>query len=454
MAGVGGVLATGLLNGCATPARRSGLRVAGFRADVTVPAGHGMMGGAWLSKTVADPLEAHGFALWGCGDPVVFVSVDWCEIRNDAYLRWQEVLASAVGTSPERVMVSTIHQHDAPVADLAAEGRLRESKLAGTVCDPAFHEVAVQRVAGALREAVTTSRPVSHWGMGRAKVEGVASNRRYLMPDGQVRFDRTSATRNAFAIAADEGRIDPWLRTLSFWDGDTPLVAASFYAVHPMSYYGQGEVSADFPGQARRRRSEELPGVAQIYVSGCSGNVTAGKFNDGSRPNRAVLAERLRSAMAEAWAGTVRRPLGRCAYRVVPLVLEPRSSAGFTEADLRGALVPDAKPFTQCLAAMGWSWLRRVAAGRPIEVPCLDLGGAAVLLLPGETYVEYQLWAQAMRPSDFVCVAGYGDGATGYVPTERHWEERDTNLGDWCWVAPGAEVRVQAAMRAALGLGA
>ena len=116
-----------------TPAQ---LRLATFSADVTVPLGHGMMGGSWLSKSVADPLEANGFVLLGGEAPVVFVSVDWCEIRNDAYERWQTVLAEAAGTTPDHVLVTTVHQHDAPVADLEAERLLRSRKLAGTICDP------------------------------------------------------------------------------------------------------------------------------------------------------------------------------------------------------------------------------------------------------------------------------------------------------------------------------
>ena len=43
------------------------------------------------------------------------------------------------------------------------------------------------------------------------------------------------------------------------------------------------------------------------------------------------------------------------------------------------------------------------------------LGAAQLLLLPGETYVEYQLAAQRERPESFVCVAGYGEAAVGYV---------------------------------------
>jgi len=45
--------------------------------------------------------------------PVVYVVLDWCEIRNDALERWRSVLAEAAGTSPQRVMVSAVHQHEA-----------------------------------------------------------------------------------------------------------------------------------------------------------------------------------------------------------------------------------------------------------------------------------------------------------------------------------------------------
>jgi hypothetical protein len=409
-----------------------------------------MMGGAWLSQSVADPLEANGFVLLGGEAPVVFVSVDWCEIRNDAYARWQTVLAQAAGTKPDHVLVTTVHQHDAPVADLGAERLLRSRRLAGTVCDPEFHERAVQNVAKALRQSLPDARRFTHVGTGQAKVERVASNRRYRTPDGAVHFDRMSRSTKRAAIEADEGLIDPWLRTLSFWDGDTPLAAVSFYAVHPMSHYGAGAVSADFPGLARRLRQREMPAVKQIYASGCSGNIVAGKYNDGAPENRAILAERLRAAMTIAWRDTQRRAVKRVDFRVTPLRIEPRAGPGFSVAELESKLTPATKPFQQCLAAMGLSWRERVTAGLDIKIPVIDLGAAQLLLLPGESYVEFQLAAQRARPGSFVCVAGYGDGATGYIPTEKHFAEQDPNLGDWCWVAPGSEARMLEAIRAAL----
>ena len=414
-----------------------------FSADVTIPVGHPCMGGGIApARIIVDPLEAIGFVLRGgtLDRPVVLVSVDWCEIRGEAYDRWRDALAEVAGTDRQHVLVSAIHQHDAPVVDLAAQRLLEAHHAAGAVCDLGFHEETVARVAHALQDCLErTPRPVTHIGIGTAKVDRVASNRRYELADGTISYHRTSASHDPQAHRAPEGTIDPWLKTLSLWNHDEPLLALSHYAVHPMSYYGGGEVSADFIGIARRARQAALPEIVQIYVSGCSGNVTAGKYNDGSRDNRSVLAGRIESAMAEAWAGTERRPLDTAAFRSVPLVFEPRAGEGYSHAELTERMTTDPNPYGQCLAAMGLSWRHRLSTGQPVDLPVLDLGHSVVALLPGEAYVEYQLRAQALRPDAFVLAVGYGESATGYIPTARQLTEGDPNLGDWYWVSETAE---------------
>jgi hypothetical protein len=217
-----------------------------------------------------------------------------------------------------------------------------------------------------------------------------------------------------------------------------------------MSYYGQGGVSADFMGLARKRRQADDPKLAQVYFSGCSGNVTAGKYNDGSPANRPVLAERIYQGMLDAWKATRRHPLARVGFRTVPLRLPPRDGKGFTLADLEQRLRNDPRPFGQCLAALGLSWRKRVDAGRAIDVPALDFGAARLVLLPAESYVEYQLLAQRLRPDAFVVTAGYGECAPGYIPTEKAFAENDANLTDWCWVAPGSEKAMTGALERAL----
>ena len=422
-----------------------------FQADITPPLGHALMGGGITpAQRIDDRLLAHGFVLRGGGLPVVLVSLDWCEVRNDAYDRWRTALAKTAGTSKERVLLSCIHQHDAPIADLTAQRFLNQSRSSGSICDLEFHETAVQRVVQALREGQRASRRVTHLGLGQAQVEKVASNRRYVGREGKLFFNRTSATRDAWIRAQPEGTVDPWLKTLSFWDGERPVLALSCYATHPMSYYGKGAVSSDFMGMARDRRQEEDRDVKQIYVSGCSGNVTAGKYNDGAPENRSVLADRIYRAMVQAWKDTRRQPLTSLKFRSLPLELEPRSDSGFSKPDLEARLRTDPKPFGQCLAALGLSWRERVKAGHPIDVPVLDFGSANLVLLPGEMYVEFQLMAQKLRPDSFVMTLGYGECAPGYVPIERAFNEGDENLKDWCWVGPGSEARIEAVLKEAL----
>jgi hypothetical protein len=425
-------------------------RLATFTAEVTVPLGHALMGGGIApAARIEDPLFVHGFVLLGAGKPLVYAAVDWCEIRNDAYDRWRTVLAEAAGTTPDRVLVSALHQHDAPIADLTAQELLEKNRTGASVCDRDFHEKAVQRVGRAVRDGLKSPRRITHFGTGQAKAEKLASNRRYLTAEGRVTFGRTSASRDPRAHEAPEGLIDPWLKTLSFWDGDEPVLALSVYAIHPMSYYGKGGVSADFIGMARGRRQKDEKAF-QIYASGCSGNVTAGKYNDGSPANRPVLAERLYQAMAAAWKDTKRQPLDAVRFRSVPLRLEPRNDPGFTLDDLQKRLETDKRPFGRCLAALGLSWRKQCAAGHKLDVPVIDLGKAQLLLLPAEAYVEFQLYAQQARPDSFVVTLGYGESAPGYIPTQKHIEEKDGNLADWCWVAPGAEQRLKQAIDAAL----
>lgn len=438
----------------ATAADPPMLKLSTFAEDITCPIGHPCMGGGISPATsIADPLYAHGWILQGVGKPICYVAVDWCEIRNDAYDRWRSAIAEAIGTERERVMVVCLHQHDAPIADLEAQRLLNKHEALGAICNLGFHEKTVRKVAHAAKTALDKSQRVTHFGTGQAKVEKVSSNRRWLDTDGKVHYNRMSRVTDPKIRDAEEGTIDPWLKALSFWNEDKALAVMYGYAVHPMSYYGGGEVSADFVGMARKRMQALLPEVFQFYVSGCSGNVTAGKFNDGSKPNRAVLADRIHQAMRNAFQSSKRQPIKEVAFRNVPLKLEARTGKGFSENELIAKLKEEPKDnrgFSQCLAALGLSWLKRVQSGQAVDVPALDFGGAVLVQLPAESYVEFQQMAQKARPDDFVFVGGYGECGPGYIPIERAWKENDGNLTDWCWVDPGSEKRMREAIEKVL----
>ncbi len=429
-----------LAGAAAAPGRRTGWAVAPFAADVTIPIGHRCMGILpTKARRVLDPLEARGFVLLGPGRPVVVVAVDWCEIRNRSFELWQRRLARAAGTDPARVFVSSVHQHDAPVVDHGAQELLDGVGLKNELFDPQFHRKALARVVAAVEESLRHPRPVTHLGLGRGRVEKVASNRRVVHPDGRVDFSRGSGSGSvAFYREAPEGLIDPDLRTVSFWYHDQPVLALHVYATHPMSIYGRGEVSADFPGLARRLRQKDQPEVFQIYASGCSGDVTAGKHNDRSPKMRRVLARRLHQGMVRAWEATRRVPLAKMRFRTVPLRLPFRRDEPFSEPALRRVLENPRQPQrNRILSAMSLATRHRLQKEPALDFGCVELGPLRLLLFPGETFVGYQLAAQRMAPEQFVVCLGYGECWPGYVPTRE--AERDGFVRhSWQWVAQGS----------------
>lgn len=423
------------------------LRVARFSVDVTIPLGHRCMGLLpTKSKEIIDPLQTHGIVLLSDDDPIVIVAVDWCEIRNESYERWREVIAKAVGTEPVRVLLSSLHQHDAPVVDGGAENLLNRAGLVGELFDFSFHEDCVQRVATAAKESLEDAQPVTHVGQGKAEVEKVASNRRIVNADGRVSFSRGSSSgRNPAMAEAPDGLIDPWLRTISFWNGDMPLVALHSYATHPMSYYGRGGVTYDFVGMARERRRRDDQKVHQIYLSGCSGDVTAGRYNDGSQASRELLAHRIYEGMSAAWEATEKQPIDEIKFRSTTFDLPFRTEDRFSAGYLLNRIEDDSVEIRQRIhAAMTLSSRQRVVSGKPIDLPVVDLGAARIVLFPGEAFVGYQLLAQEMKPDVFVQSIGYGECWPGYIPTDACFEDKFEDT--WLWVGPGCETRIREAL--------
>jgi len=433
------------------PGQAAEFRLARFSADVTIPLGHRCMGILpTKSKEIVDPLRVYGFVLLGADQPIVLAAFDWCEIRNDAFDQWRDALAKAAGTVRQRVLVSSLHQHDAPVIDVRAQHLLDQVGLAGELYDVEFHQQTLARVSLAVKQSLASAEPVTHIGLGRARVNQVASNRRVVLPGGNPGYGRGSSSGGNQQLAdADDGEIDPWLRTISFWNRRTPLLALHSYATHPMSYYGRGGVSWDFVGIARQRREQDDRRVLQVYVSGCSGDVTAGKYNDGSPDNRAVLADRLYQAMQAAWQKTTRVPLKDVGFHNVSFSLAFNDDQQFSRPVLTSTLEnAEADTGKRILAAMGISSLDRIAEGRQIDMPCVQLGPARIVLFPGEAFVGYQLMAQELCPDEFIMSIGYGECWPGYIPTRRAFEE---NFGhSWRWVAPGADRQLETALRAVL----
>ncbi|MDP1560266.1 MAG: hypothetical protein Q8M16_02610, partial [Pirellulaceae bacterium] len=425
----------------------AGVRLATFDIDATPEVGM-MMAYDPVRRVDELGLRCRGIVLLGCDQPIVLCAIDWIGIGNEGHDRFREVLAHAAGTTPDRVAVHALHQHDAPRFDASAERLLIEAGVSdlGSFQSALARDV-LQRLSVAVQRSLATAVPVSEFGYGVADVQQVASNRRILGPDGKVRATRYTATRDPALRDEPEGVIDPQLTSLTFYNGSEPVAVLTYYACHPQSYYRTGVPSPDFPGIARFMHGQDVPAALHVHFNGAGGNLGAGKYNDGSPENRLRLAGRVADGMRQALQKNRRLPLTpeMVAWKVEPVHLPVadhldaaemrRSLAQWKTTDFFGN--PDRLAF----------WLR-AQSGQPIELSCLSVGPVRVLHMPGELFVEYQLAAKNLRPDLTVAMAAYGDYAPGYIGTAIAYEQggyetepRSSNVG------PGVEAVLMDGMK-------
>jgi hypothetical protein len=419
------------------------IRSATFEADITPPEGTPLcLGLVKPMMRVEDRLKARGIILYPARQkPIVLCSLDWIGVGNTSQDLWKSALARAAGTDPNRVAVHTVHQHDAPGEDDAAAELLG---VDGVFQSNAFARTARAAVAGAI--AAAKPRRVTHVSAGEARVEQVASNRRILGPDGRVVFVRYTACRESAYCDAPEGTIDPMMKSIGLWDGGERIATLNYYATHPMSYYGKGSVSADFPGMARAAQDGFC-----VYFTGAAGNIGAGKYNDGSPEKRVILANRLADAMRRARAAEEKHAIEGIAWTSVPVRLPHREGKEFSEEAILAELQNTAKePKFRANAARYLAWLRLTKNGREIPVNCLHLGPARILHMPGELFIEYQLAAQKERPGSFVAMAAYGDYGPMYIGTAKAYGEGGYETSAVSRVSPRVEEVLLEAQRRAL----
>ena len=100
-------------------------------------------------------------------------------------------------------------------------------------------------------------------------------------------------------------------------------------------------------------------------------------------------------------------------------------------------------------AAIALAWYERLKIKPTVDVTAYQLGPATILHLPGEAFVEYQLFAQRLRPDNFVAVAAYGELGTGYICTDKAFAEGGYEPTQ-SFVGPPSEALLKASIREVL----
>ena len=407
-----GVMALVCVGSLVSTTEAAPLRVATFKCDMTTPLGHTSFPSGKPLEVIEHPLMAKGIVLEDGGQRYVFCVIDWCSLCNSTHLLYRQKIAAAAGTDPSRVALHTVHQHTAPTVNLDATRMSPEAKNPQIQTDVQFFELAADWLAQAVKASLARLEPFDRIGTGEAKVERVGSTRRVIDPDGKVHTPRWSYIDDIAVRERPEGIIDPMLKTITFAQGEKPLVRLHYYACHPQSFYNDPRVTYDFPGMAREEL-EQKEHVFQVYFTGCAGDVLTGKYNDHTLSARDELRGRLLRGMEAAIVATKFVPAESIRWRTVELKLPLFKPADLPESDRPKK--SEGKMNTGLA-----SYAARL--DRPLLLSSLQIGHTHILDLPGECLVEYQLFAQRSA-REFVAVAAYTDLGTGYICTDIAFDQ-------------------------------
>jgi len=250
---------------------------AGFsRVDVTPPLGIAINGYfvPRNAEKILDALEVNCVAL-GCGqEKVLLMSINNLGIAQKLLLPMRQAIREATGLPLEAIYVHATHSHTAGAITPMLEN---EENLE-------YREFVQAKLVEAALLALADLQPARMgWGVGQAPK--VAFVRRFRMKDGSV---RTNPGTNHPDIVAPIGEVDERVNVLRF-DRETDSLVLMNFGNHPDTV-GGCNISADWPGFARRSLEQAIPGTKAILFNGAQGDVnhinvhpTGGDGNDLTR---------------------------------------------------------------------------------------------------------------------------------------------------------------------------
>lgn len=425
------------------------LQIAFFKVDVTPPVGAQMAYG--FNKKTDTPIFIRGLIINDGSARAVIVSCDFVYIWGQTWFEWRKAIADSAGTSEDRVFLHSIHQHDS--MRVSPQWNEFYRKFGQEAISEDYCRDTLKKLRASVAAAVNGEwHDVSKLMTAERRLSGLAANRRILDENNKWVATRYSMCDNPDLRALPVGTIDPLLRTIAFSGKDGKIIAAMhFYASHPMAAYRREMAGQDVPGVALEYAEKEFGRTTfNIYLNGCGGNVSFGKYHLGSNKEKSleILGRRLGEGLVANLRNLEEKPLGKLSFVNVnfnfplnPAITEEilLEQAG---KSIDGA--PNQKAVSRLIIARNWKEWQTCSISR------LSIGNeVSMLSLPGEMCVEYQLYAQSIVPEHFLACAAYGNGTYTYIPTANMFSEGGYEPG-WAITTPAIEGNLKEAIYKAL----
>jgi neutral ceramidase len=410
--------------------RAATLRAGVARTDITPPAGEQMWGyedRRQPASATLDPLYARVLVLEAAGENaprrLALVTLDLGRSFGPGSLaRLREAAKQSGGISC--LLVAASHTHSAPVV----RDEYRDTP-------PPWEQAALDRIGRAIKEAADGLQP-ARIGMGTGAVY-IGHNRLRVNPDGTVSWFERNPTRIPTAP------VDPTVTVLRIDRADgTPLAVLTSYACHPVVFGADNlRYSADFPGVMNRVVEQELGAHAQsFFLQGAPGDIN---------PYFAVTPLEQDAIGRRDWTGD---RLGQEAARVAKEIHTRAVDAptlDFAESTITVRLRWDIQKFRAALLKFLGPDGMEIYGARitpEIQLPVTTVlinGDIALMTMPGEPFVDFQLNWRDRCPVPHALLLGYTNGYNGYFPTIAAASRGGYGAASAStWVEPGTGERI------------
>ncbi len=238
----------------------SGLYAGFHRVNITPRLGIPLAGyyQTRISAGVLDELETSAVALKSGENTALIISVDHLGLEQKWVDGMRKRVSDAAGVPLDGIFIACTHTHTAPLIRQADTDDMQREYI----------DFLTNRLADAAKMAVADLKPAK-MGRGRAHAPNIAFNRRYYMKNGEI---RTNPGVNNPDVASAVGTADDIVSVLRFdrETGETILIA--HFAVHPDTV-GGANISADWPGFARRFTESAIENTRCIVLNGAQGDI-------------------------------------------------------------------------------------------------------------------------------------------------------------------------------------
>jgi hypothetical protein len=243
-----------------------------------------------LSQGSLYPLHARALYISGPREAVLFVILDLLGVTAACVSYLKDAIERAHGVSQERIVISTIHTHSAPMLGVTAPGGVQPE---------GFLAEMYERILTAVDTAVRSRRP-ARMGYGFA-VADACHNRRHVMDDGSIVDEWSEEVRRHGLIPT--GPRDPFVRMLKIDEVDgAPICVVVNYSCHPVVLTKNNLLmSADYVGYSLRHIEDGTEYPIAIHTTGAAGDI-----NPSRRADDISVARDIGETIGRAAVGAVR----------------------------------------------------------------------------------------------------------------------------------------------------